>query len=120
MTDDNEHWVSTGKASNFYGISPSTIRRWAKDNSVIYKRNPSGNRVFLIPKTNTIPNITTKHKSTSYVYARVSSYKQKDDLERQCNLLSFKFPNHTIIKDIGSGLNYKRRGLLKLLKQSNK
>jgi len=49
----------------------------------------------------------------------VSSRKQKDDLERQCTFLKNKFPNHTLIKDIGSGLNYKRPGLLKLLEFSN-
>jgi predicted site-specific integrase-resolvase len=35
-------------------------------------------------------------------------------------MLQDKFPNHTIIKDVGSGLNYKRKGLLKLMENSNK
>jgi hypothetical protein len=41
-------------------------------------------------------------------YCRVSSQKQKADLERQINVMKEKYPNHLIISDIGSGLNFKR------------
>ena len=41
----------------------------------------------------------------------MSSNKQKEDLERQIKYMKEKFPTHIIIKDIGSGLNYKRKGL---------
>ena len=43
-------------------------------------------------------------------YARVSSEKQKEDLERQTAFLRKKYPSHEIISDIGSGLNWKRKG----------
>ena len=53
-------------------------------------------------------------------YARVSSHDQKDDLKRQVNRLdgycSENFHEHQIISDLGSGLNYKKRGLNKLLR----
>ena len=48
-------------------------------------------------------------------YCRVSSGKQKEDLERQIKLMKRKYPNHTIIKDIGSGLNFERKGLRELM-----
>ena len=53
-------------------------------------------------------------------YCRVSSHKQKDDLERQIEnmriyLLSQRKP-FEIISDIGSGINYKKKGLRQLLK----
>jgi putative resolvase len=48
-------------------------------------------------------------------YCRVSSYDQKYDLERQVSHLAKKYPTHEIIKDIGSGINFKRKGLLKIL-----
>jgi len=38
-------------------------------------------------------------------------------LERQVQDLQRNYPNHLIIKDIGSGLNWKRKGMLKLLKE---
>lgn len=48
-------------------------------------------------------------------YCRVSSLKQKEDLERQIEYMKIKYPNHTIIKDIGSGLNYNRKGLMEII-----
>jgi len=49
-------------------------------------------------------------------YARVSSQKQADDLQRQVQDLRNAFPNHTILSDIGSGLNFTtRKGFLSLL-----
>ena len=57
---------------------------------------------------------------TSFIYVRVNSQKQKDDLDRQAHFLQSKYPNHSVIKDIGSGLTYKRRGLLKVLELSHK
>lgn len=49
-------------------------------------------------------------------YCRVSSLKQKKDLERQVKLMIEKFPNYRIIKDIGSGLNFKRKGLNEIIR----
>jgi predicted site-specific integrase-resolvase len=41
-------------------------------------------------------------------------------MDRQEAFLRDKYPYHQVIKDVGSGLNYKRKGLLKLLRMSNK
>jgi predicted site-specific integrase-resolvase len=51
-------------------------------------------------------------------YCRVSSNKQKEDLERQIKYMKEKFPTHTIIQDIGSGINYKRKGLQELMEKA--
>ena len=48
-------------------------------------------------------------------YARVSSAKQKDDLERQVSAVRQDFPEHEIASDVGSGLNWKRPGFLRIL-----
>jgi predicted site-specific integrase-resolvase len=48
----------------------------------------------------------------------VFSVGQKDDLERQVELLKSKYPDYNIITDIGSGINLNRRGLLKLINLS--
>ena len=52
------------------------------------------------------------------IYCRVSSVKQRDDLERQTKYLRDKYPTHTLISDIGSGINYNREGLKKILELS--
>ena len=50
-------------------------------------------------------------------YARVSSPHQKEDLQRQVQYLQQQYPNHFLISDIGSGLNFHRKGFLSLLER---
>lgn len=54
-------------------------------------------------------------------YCRVSSNKQKDDLQRQVesmdSYLSSKYQNFEVIQDVGSGINYTKRGLRLLLRK---
>ena len=54
---------------------------------------------------------------TTIAYARVSSSHQKQDLERQVRVLQEACPTATILRDIGSGINFRRRGLLTLLER---
>jgi putative resolvase len=59
-------------------------------------------------------NINNKEKK-KICYCRVSSNKQKDDLKRQIEYMTEKYPDHELISDIGSGLNYNREGLRKII-----
>src|SRR5262245_59645860 len=43
----------------------------------------------------------------SYIYAHVSSQHQKEDLQRHISALQQRYPNHKLLSDIGSGLNWK-------------
>jgi putative resolvase len=56
-----------------------------------------------------------KSNKKNICYCRVSSSKQKEDLERQINFMKGKFPDYEIIKDIGSGINLNREGLKKII-----
>lgn len=116
-------YVPHREAKKFYGVSDTTLRRWASNNSIEFKRTKFNQRIYKIP-INPSSQDTKQPKllcfPKKFIYCRVSSAKQKDDLQRQCEFMQNKYPNHTIIKDIGSGLNYKRKGLLKLLELSNK
>ena len=51
-------------------------------------------------------------------YARVSSKKQMDDLDRQKDFFRCNYPNHIVVSDVASGINWKRKGLLSLLESS--
>ena len=55
------------------------------------------------------------HEPVSAIYARVSTRKQLNDLESQIRTLKAKYPDHAVFSDCGSGLNFKRKGLLSLL-----
>lgn len=48
-------------------------------------------------------------------YCRVSSRHQKEDLDRQIEMIKAKYPNHELISDIGGGMNYERKGLKKIM-----
>ena len=62
--------------------------------------------------------LSTDAKKT-IAYCRVSSQDQKADLERIALVLSAYCESHNwnceVIKDLGSGLNYKKKGLRKLI-----
>jgi predicted site-specific integrase-resolvase len=77
--------------------------------------SPFLNEKISINTSNTQPSSTTK---TNFLYARVSSKKQLDDLQRQIEFLqSYKpeYLQYTLISDISSGINFKRKGLQTLL-----
>ncbi len=69
---------------------------------------------------------TTQHiidtNKLKYIYARVSTPKQKKsgDLDRQIEALQNQYPNHKVVTDIASGINWKRPALKTLLDLSNK
>jgi putative resolvase len=114
-------YATTPTAKKYYGVSSDTLRRWADSGKIKFIRTKGKHRRYLIPKSNeksecsiksTIPNAPEQCK---FVYARVSSNKQKSDLQHQIQFLSNLFPNYKVIADIGSGLNFRRKGLRTLL-----
>ena len=113
---------SIGKFSKETGISISTLRRWDKEN--IYKPTfvtEGGTRYYSEDQLNTIISGSSEINKRKKIigYCRVSSQKQKDDLERQVdNVKTYmlaKGYQFEIITDIGSGINYNNKGLNKLL-----
>jgi len=55
-----------------------------------------------------------------YLYARVSTLSQKEDLERQIKVLTDKYPKYKLITDIGSGMNLNRKGLRSIIDKAIK
>lgn len=108
-------YIPLRKARERLGLHGDTIRRYADNGTIPSIRTEGGKRLFDIDeylrrKTNTI--------STTICYCRVSSSKQKDDLERQVMFMREKYPKSEIITDIGSGINYKRKGLNSILERA--
>ena len=81
----------------------------------------SGYRYYSDEQLSQILNIKPKNNRITIGYCRVSSHKQKDDLERQIDsvraYLIAKGQPFEIISDIGSGINYKKKGLQELIKR---
>ena len=98
------------KAVTELGLHPNTLRKYADDNRIPTIRNAAGQRLFDVDAFK-----RTSVAATVVCYCRVSSHKQRDDLERQAERLAAIHPQAEIVKDLGSGLNFKRKGLLALL-----
>src|SRR5256885_1751475 len=118
-------YLSAHKATKKLGISSDTLRRWLKQGRITAKTSPSGTRLYdissIFPElTSQDANYTTTTTTKKgFLYARVSSVKQKEDLERQKQLLRSRYPTYELISDIGSGVNFKRPGLKTLLERTS-
>ena len=105
-----------------YQISSPTLRRWVDTGKIKSITNSETKHrlidydSFLEYVGHTVDSNVSKSKQR-ICYARVSSSHQKEDLERQIQYLKEKYPHHKIIKDIGSGLNWNRKGFQTLLEQ---
>lgn len=122
MTSSNQ-FISANKIQERFGISSSSLRRWDKEGKIQTIRTPGGFRLYGLHDINKLFNEKLLHeediivKKTKICYARVSSDHQRADLERQVQDLRDRCPRHEIIRDIGSGLNYHRRGFQTLLER---
>jgi excisionase family DNA binding protein len=120
---EREMTISIGEAAQSLGVSVKTVRRWADDGKIRFERSPSGHRRFYLSDITRITPRQLKELETRVTinYARVSSHDQKADLVRQVQVLeSFSSANgwqYETIQDLGSGLNYQKKGLQKLLKR---
>ncbi|BAZ90005.1 DNA binding domain-containing protein [Raphidiopsis curvata NIES-932] len=121
--ETSEVTVSIGEAAKELGVSVKTIRRWSDSGKLRFERSPSGHRRYYLADIKRItPRDLDKLETRITInYARVSSYDQKEDLKRQVQMLeAFSTSNiwqFETIQDLGSGLNYKKKGLTKLLKR---
>jgi excisionase family DNA binding protein len=115
-------FLSIQQAAAFLGVSPQTLRRWERKNKITpCYRTQGGQRRYDVTKLRPSEHLDKSIDRPTVAYARVSSHDQKDDLQRQVNMLEMycfaKGWTFLIIKDLGSGMNYHKRGLKQLLEQ---
>lgn len=113
------------EVSEITGLAHSTLRLMhRKGEFVPAKISPGGTRYYSDEQVKEYMGVKTVSKRIVIGYARVSSRKQEDDLDRQIeNLKTYMFAkgySFEIITDIGSGINYSKKGLTKLLERIHK
>ena len=112
----NNRFVKIGEAANLLGVSVQALRNWESEGKIMPShRTPGGQRMYDLAE---LLGVNDKTYPT-IAYARVSSNDQKEDLEHQHAVLE-AFCNKNgwqteIIRDLGSGMNYNKKGLLRLL-----
>ena len=116
-------YYSIHEFSKLISRTPQTLRNWDLSGKLKpHHTGANGYRYYSHQQLNELLGIIDTQRKV-IGYCRVSSNKQKDDLIRQVEnmdkyLLSLSC-EYEIIQDIGSGINYSKKGLKSLLKKIN-
>ena len=117
---DDEH-LSIKECRRLTGVTTATLRRWAETNKVRFSETPTKRKLYNKKDILAIINrseISLPKKKRKIAYCRVSSKKQSDDLDRQKEFFRLKYPEYDVVEDIGSGINWKRKGLQAILDEA--
>jgi len=105
--------ISVGEVAELKAVSVDTVRRWEKEGKIKSIRTDGGHRRYKLS------DFVEQKLGKTIAYARVSSHDQKADLDRQDAVLSAycvsKGWNFEVVRDLGSGMNYRKKGLNKLI-----
>ena len=113
-------FVPAAKARLHYNVCASTLRRWAAEGKVPVQKTTGGHYRYRINPVVERPPDADDHAhlpGPNVFYARVSSAKQRGDLQRQVSFLRRRCPAYSVVTDVASGLNYKRSGFQAILGQ---
>lgn len=115
--------ISIGKFAKMMGVTVTTLRRMHESGELVPAHiSRGGTRYYSVNQIKCFEN--TENKSKMVIgYCRVSTPSQKNDLETQIsNVKAYMYAkgyNFEIISDVGSGINYKKKGLQELIKKIN-
>lgn len=117
---EGEH-LSIKEARKLTGVTTQTLRNWAIKNKVRFSETPTGRKLYNkqdILSIINMPKLQLQKEKRKIAYCRVSSKKQSDDLERQKEFFRREYPEYYLVEDIGSGINWNRKGLKTILEQA--
>ncbi|ADE13810.1 regulatory protein MerR [Nitrosococcus halophilus Nc 4] len=108
--------VKIGEAAKLLGTTPDTLRKWEASGELLpARKTKGGTRYYAVADLLGLAN----ESSPTVCYARVSSDEQKEELGRQHAMLeaycAAKGWKSEIIKDLGSGMNDRKKGLNRLV-----
>ena len=114
--------ISIGKAAKMLGVTTTTMRNMHQSGEIVPCHvTAGGTRYYSIEQLNALINSQSKENANKKVigYCRVSTPSQKDDLQTQVeNVRTYMYAkgySFEIIEDIGSGINYNKKGLKELI-----
>jgi len=114
-----DKFLTIKQASNLLGVSTRTLRRWELEGKLLPDERTRGNQRRYKLSSIKPDLLRTDQIKKTMAYARVSSHDQKEDLERQkqmlelfCSANGWEFE---LISDLGSGMNYYKKGLKNLI-----
>lgn len=112
--------ITISSCAKILGVSSSTLRRWEREKKLLPERTRGGQRRYKLSKISPYSvRGAVKTKRKTLAYARVSSNDQKQDLERQKQMLEAYCTSngwqYELLSDLGSGMNYHKKGLTVLI-----
>lgn len=124
-----EKYIGKKKALELLGISAMTLLKLEEQNKIEVIKTIGGHRKYNVQKyindnkkkVDDKIDINKKNgdnikEKLNLCYVRVSTQGQKSDLEHQKEYMKKKYPKYEIVEDIGSGINFNRKGLRKIIK----
>jgi len=119
------HLVGGKEASAKLGVHQRTLMQWDKKGLIHVVRTPGNKRLYDVDKfliehdlKKNIENsneIDESNEKLNICYVRVSTNGQKNDLERQKNVMKELYKDYILIEDIGSGLNLNKKGIRRII-----
>jgi excisionase family DNA binding protein len=115
---DKDEFLRPEEAAKILKVSKQTLINWDNSGLLSCIRTKGNHRRYR--KSDIISKLSNQHSDQqpnrrSICYCRVSTPSQKEDLERQADFFRGNYPNHEIIRDVGSGINFKRKGFNSIL-----
>ena len=93
-------------------MHPQTLRTWAREGRIDYILTEGSQRRYDVDSY-----LGQSRPARTDCYCRVSGKKQSADLGRQVAFMRERYPDAEIVRDVGSGLNFRRKGLLAILER---
>lgn len=116
-------YINVTEAGKILGVTKRTLQRWDREGTLIPFKTKGNHRRYdreeILNYYNNEKSNTVNKDKIVIGYCRVSTNEQTDDLQRQVdnvtNYCTAKGYQFKIIEDIGSGLNYNKKGLKELI-----
>ena len=124
MNEETNCFITIFEAARITGLSYQTIRKLGDQQKIqCFKTPQGGHRRFNKQDLERFcgSSITrlqiTEGEKCNFIYTRVSTKKQLDDLSRQIEYIQqqTEYASYTVVSDIASGINFKRKGLQTIL-----
>lgn len=117
-----ERLYKPNEVAKILNVTVKTIQNWDKEGKIKVERSPSNRRMIPQSEVDRLLNRDSKSRDPQSiaVYARVCSFSQKEELDRQVGYLVGKIDTKKntvrVITDIASGSDDTRKGLIELNK----
>ena len=118
-------YYSAKSVTKILGVTAQTLRNWDKENKLKptyvksngYRYYSEESILAYTQERKTKKNLNVIGYTRVYKENKIELSKQKENIEKY---LKERYEHYEIIEDIGSGINYNKPGLLKLIEKINK